>query len=67
VHSNRVESDSTEKISANITSADFLNERGICGTDQQDGAIKKGNTRQKVAPMLFDLIKKAGKRDLNPQ
>jgi integrase len=32
VHSDPVESESTEMVAANITSADLLNERGICGT-----------------------------------
>jgi len=32
VYSDPVESESTEIIAANITSADLLSERGICGT-----------------------------------
>ena len=32
VHSDPVESESTEMVAASITSADLLNERGICGT-----------------------------------
>jgi integrase len=32
VHSDPVESESTEMIAANITPTDLLNERGICGT-----------------------------------
>jgi hypothetical protein len=32
IHSDPVESESTEMIAANIASADLLNKRGICGT-----------------------------------
>lgn len=38
MHSDPVESESTEMIAANITSADLLNERGICGTIAVQGS-----------------------------
>ena len=38
VHSDPVESESTEMIAANITSADLLNDRGICGTIAVQGS-----------------------------
>ena len=54
-------------IAAGISSADLLNEWGICGTDQRDGAIKKGNPRRKAARMLFELKRKRRRRDANPR
>jgi hypothetical protein len=53
-------------IAAEVTSADLLSNRGICGTEQRTGSMTKGNPRQKVAPMLFETKTKAEKEGFEP-
>lgn len=53
VHSDPVESESTEMIAATITSADLLNEQGICGTpvvQASDWCNNKGQPWLKSCP-----------------